>query len=430
MKKDHPLPPAHESMSSDEFEAFRFKRLRKQLDYVYAKSELYRRKFDDAGASPADIVDMETFRKLPIFMDKEQHRLSQAESMDRYGHAFGMFVCAPLEDLVLVSATSGTTGPPTYYLFTQKDLDIQAELAGRGFRMAGLGQGDIFVHGAALSGMYLGGTPCIYYALSNSQFGTLVPVGAESGAKKLLETLASTKATALMATPSFMQYLAEVAPKHLGKDVSALNIRLLFGIGEPGAGLPELRDKLTDAYQAKIFDMIGPGTNFACASCDCGTYQGMHHLGPDYVIHDDLVDPDTKEPVEIKDGAVGEQIRTALDREAGPFIRYSVGDIFQISTETCQCGRSGHRMRVIGRVDDMLIVKGVNVFPAGIRNIISSFMPEVTGEFRIVLNCPPPRVDPPLKIKIEYGRELNGSGRSVKSHQGSLECKPAGFPGD
>ncbi|MCK5096553.1 MAG: phenylacetate--CoA ligase family protein, partial [Desulfobacteraceae bacterium] len=379
MKAEDYWNPEMELMPEEKLAQLRFSKLKKQLAYVYKNSELYRQKFNDAGAMPEDITDMETFRKLPIFLNKEQHRQSQVESMEKYGHALGMFMCAPKNSLKLVSATSGTTGPPTYYLFTKKDLEIQSELAARAFWMTGLRNDDVILHGAGLSGMYLGGTPVVNYVLSNN-IGTLIPVGAEPGAKKLLETVIATNATALIATPSYLQYLAEVAHKHVGRDASDLGIKRLYGIGEPGAGLPEVREQLNQAYNAQIFDLIGPGTNFAAASCSYETYEGMHHLGPEYVIHNDLVDPETKEPIEIKDGAVGEQVRTAIDKEAGPFIRYSVGDIIQISTETCKCGRPGDRIRVIGRVDDMLIVKGVNVFPAGIKNVIMSFMPRVTGE--------------------------------------------------
>ena len=397
--------PEKELLDAEELQKLRVSKLRKQLDYVYANSEYYKNKFKEAGAHPGDIKNIEDFRRLPVFINKDSHRQSQMESMEKDGHGLGTFVCAPMDQIALVSSTSGTTGMPTYYLFTKKDLDIQAELAARQLKRTGLRHDDVLLHGAAVSGLYLAGAPVIYASFYHG-LGTLIPLGAEAGTQKLLETAIATKATALIATPSYMNYLCEAAPKIIGKDISSLGIRLLFAIGEPGAGLPEVRKKLSECYNAQIYDLIGPGTNFAAVSCNHDPYQGMHVVSADYAIHEDLIDPETKEPLEIKDGVIGEQVRTALERDAGPFIRYSVGDLVQVFTQPCPCGLPGHRIKIVGRVDDMLIVKGVNVFPSGIKNVISSFTPKVTGEFRIVLTREPPMVVPPLKLKIEMGHEI------------------------
>lgn len=396
-----------ELMPEEKLAELRLKKLQKQLDYVYKSSEFYKKKFDDAGCNPKDIKDIETFRKLPIFLTKEEHRANQEESMQKYGHRLGTFVCAPMSELALASATSGTTGPPTYYLFTKKDLDNQAKLAARQMWRTGLRPGDVVLLATAASGLYLAGVPYMYYGLVNRLY-TLIPLGAEAGTKKLLEIAQATNTTALIATPSYMEYLIEATPAAIGKPISDLGIHTLIGIGEPGAGLPEVRNKLSENYNAKVYDIMGPGMDFCTVSCDADSYQGMHIVSADYVIYEDIVDPDTKEPLEIKNGVIGEVVRTVLDREAGPFIRYSMGDIIQLLTKPCPCGLPGHRVKVIGRVDDMLIVKGVNVFPGGIKDVIDSFVPKVTGAFRIVLTEPPPRVVPPLKMKIEYGSEILG----------------------
>ncbi len=402
MDNGNVFDPEIELMPRDRLAELKLGKLRKQLDYAYTRSEFYRKKFDDAGAHPRDIKDLKDFRKLPVFLNKEEHRKNQEESKEKYGHSLGTFVCAPMKELALVSATSGTTGSPTYYLFTKRDLDNQAKLAARQMWRTGLRPGDIVLLGTAASGLYLAGVPYIYYGLVNRLY-TLIPLGAETGSKKLLETADATKTTALIATPSYMEYLIEAAPKVIGKDISELGIRRLITIGEPGGGLTEVRKRLSEAYDARVYDIMGPGMNFCSVSCDTEMYQGMHVVSDDYAIHEDIVDPDTKEPLEVENGVVGEIVRTVLDREAGPYIRYSMGDIVQLFTETCPCGLPGHRVKVVSRVDDMLIVKGVNVFPAGIKNVIDSFLPRVTGAFRIVLHRPPPRIDPPLRLKIEYG---------------------------
>ena len=135
----------------------------------------------------------------------------------------------------------------------------------------------------------------------------------------------------------------------------------------------------------------------------------MHAIAPDVCTSfDDLVDPVTKEPVDADvDGAIGEMVQTNLQREACPVVKYAYGDIVQVFLKECPgCGFQGRRIKVIGRADDMLIVKGVNVYPAAIRNIVTEFIPEVTGEMRILLDNPPPRVIPPLKLKIEHGKAV------------------------
>jgi len=138
----------------------------------------------------------------------------------------------------------------------------------------------------------------------------------------------------------------------------------------------------------------------------CEEYHGMHVVCEDYNLYYDIVDPETKKPVEWKDGAIGEKILTSLDWEAAPPFRYDSGDIIQMFMDECECGSKGVRVKFIGRVDDMLIVKGINVFPSAIRNMINSFIPKVTGAFKIILDNPPPRVVPPLKMMVEYGQGI------------------------
>jgi phenylacetate-CoA ligase len=137
-------------------------------------------------------------------------------------------------------------------------------------------------------------------------------------------------------------------------------------------------------------------------------YYGLHAVCPDVCTsYEDLIDPITKEPVDIVDGAIGEMIHTSLEREACPAVKYAYGDVVQVFTKECPgCGFKGKRIKLIGRADDMLIVKGVNVYPTAIKDIITSFVPDVTGEIRIVLENPPPRVIPPLKIKVEHGKHI------------------------
>lgn len=177
---------------------------------------------------------------------------------------------------------------------------------------------------------------------------------------------------------------------------------------EIGVSITELRKKLEAAYGCRVYDYWAPAGHAIAITCDSEVYHGMHGLSPDLCTSfDDLVDPETKKPLSIEDGAIGEMVITSLKREAVPLIRYAYGDIVQVYTKPCpNCGFPGKRIRIIGRSDDMLIVKGVNIYPSAIKQVISSFVPKVTGEMRIVLDQPPPRVVPPLRLKLEHGEEI------------------------
>ena len=392
-----------ETLPLEEIRKIQFKKLVKQMNYVYDHSEFYRKKFVALGIEPDDIRNLDDFRNLPVFITKEEHRECQEESLTRFGHPFGTILCAPLEEVVGVSATSGTTGFPTFYGFTPHDIEVNNEVLARGFWRAGVRPGETVVHAFGLS-MWVAGIPIIR-ALDNMGART-VPVGAEAGSERLIQFIDHTRPTTLLCTPSYAEFLIEKTPKILNKDVGQFGIKRIICAGEPGAGLPEVRKKIIDAYGAKIFDSAGAAWGIYNISCDCDEYHGMHVVCEDFHLYYDIIDPETGKPVEWKEGATGEKILTALDWEAAPPFRYASGDMIQIFTEKCECGLSGFRVKVVGRIDDMLIVKGINVFPSAIRNVINALIPRVTGSFKIILNNPPPLVVPPLGMKVEFGHAL------------------------
>ena len=164
-----------------------------------------------------------------------------------------------------------------------------------------------------------------------------------------------------------------------------------------------MKNKLETAYGAKMFD-IGAGLGF---SCDHEEYQGMHWHGDDLSYYE-LVDPDTKQPIPITNGARGEMLMTNLDADGLVAVRESAGDVHEVFTEPCACGLSGFRYKVVGRADDMLKVKGIMVYPSHIKGVINDFVPRVTGEMRIILDERPPRVVPPLKIRVEHAAGISG----------------------
>ena len=395
-----------ETMSNSQIIELQTEKLRRQIRYCYDNSPLYyKKKMDDIDVEPEDIKTFEDFRKLPILLTKDDELKSQKESLDRFGHPFGLHVCATIEEIRGTSSTSGTTGTPVFYGFTQKDIETTNEALARGYWRVGIRPGDRVLHGFGMS-MWVAGIPVIR---SLTAMGACpIPVGAEAGAERLLLMAKLTKPTALVCTPSYAEHLIERSEAILGKGgLAELGIKRIVCAGEPGAGLPEVRKKIEESFGAKLYDSAGVPWGLWNISCDAEEYQGMHIVCEDSCIWYDIVDPNTKEPLEIKDGVIGEGVITALQQEAVPPLKYKLGDLIQIFTEPCQCGLPGKRMKVLGRADDMLIVKGINVYPPAVKNCLNAFIPRVTGHMRIVLEKPGPRVDPPLKLKVEYGEGVN-----------------------
>lgn len=390
-----------ETMSEEEMKGLQWKRLKKQLRYNYDHSIYYREKFKGAGLTPPDIRSFEDFQKIPL-MTKDEHRQAQKESIERFGHPYGLMTCAPIEKIVRISSTSGTTGMPTLYTLTKHDVGVVNEMHCRKYWRAGLRPGHIVLQALSLS-MFTGGLP-----LSDGiqAMGLCcVPIGIEGGTKRIIDILQLTKPQVLIATPSFGEYLIEKAPSLLGKEAKDLGIRWFFCAAEPGGGIPAVRERLRDGFNARVFDHTGGGHAFHGICCGDPEYRGMHFISPDHCILE-LIHPETKEPVEMKDGAIGEMVFTFIDWEGGPFLRYVLGDMLRIYTQPCACGFPGIRFKILGRGDDMLIVKGVNIYPAAIKDAISHFHPRTTGTLKILIDQPGPLVKPPLRLKVEYGMKV------------------------
>ena len=391
-----------ERMSRDELHALQLERLKRQVAYNYAGSPYYRERMDVAGIAPADIRSFEDFARVPL-MDKDEHRRIQERSLAEHGTPFALLACAPAEKIVRVSATSGTTGMPTLYTVTAHDVGVVNEMHARKYWRAGIRPGQVMIQAVSLS-MFTGGLPL---SQGIQHLGAcVVPVGIEGGTRRVLDFSALTRPNALIATPSFGQYLIDECAKHTGKPARELGFRRFFCVGEPGGGNPAVRRKLADGFGAKVFDHTGGGHAFHGISCDepPEEYKGMHFVSEDHCLLE-LVDPQTRKPVEIAEGAVGEMVFTFLDWEGGPFMRYALGDLLQVWTRPCTCGMPGIRFKIVGRTDDMLIVKGVNIYPEAIRRVLLEFAPRVTGHFRIRLQRPGPAVEPPLRLRVECGEE-------------------------
>ena len=387
-----------ETMPREQLRELQRDRVVRQVAYNYAGSLHYREKMDAAGIRPEDIRSLDDYTHVPL-MDKDEHRRVQERSLAEFGSPTALLACAPPERIVRISATSGTTGMPTLYTVTAHDVGVVNEMHARKYWRAGIRPGHSMLQAVSLS-MFTGGLP-----LSDGiqHLGAcVVPVGVEGGTRRVLDFAALTRPHALIATPSFGQYLIEECPKHTGRSALELGFKWFFCVGEPGGGNPAVRRKLADGLGVKVFDHTGGGHAFHGISCDEAPeeYKGMHLVSEDHCLLE-LVDPHTRKPIEVAEGAVGEMVFSFIDWEGGPFMRYALGDLLQVWTSPCPCGMPGLRFRIIGRTDDMLIVKGVNVYPEAIRKVLLAFGPRVTDHFRIVLDRPGPAVDPPLRLRVE-----------------------------
>lgn len=377
-------------------------RLIAAVRYCAENSEHYRQGLARAGAEPEDIDSVAALGRLPVLLQKADELALQARSRVELGHPFGDHLCAPIDDVIGVASTSGTTGDPTYYAFTRQDIELTDAMWARAFHQAGIVAGDAVLQAFGLS-MFLAGVPLVR-ALERMG-ARAIPVGAEVGSDKLLKVAGHMRPAAICCTPSYGLYLTEKA------DLTGLGIRHVICAGEPGAGIPEIAARLSEGFGgASVTDVLG-GVH-GVVNVSCSAHGGMHMLCEDHVIQQ-LVDPDTGADVPLRDGAVGLRLKTTLSWRAQPQLRASVGDLYEVLTELCACGLSSPRTRVLGRTDDMLIIKGVKLYPAAVQSLIGELRPRLTGFFRIVLSAPGPRVAPPLRMEVEVadgaaGEEIVG----------------------
>ncbi len=374
-------------------------RVRDQLIRLKAKGGYYARMLKRNKLDPEKLSGFDEFKDKAEIFNKATWKEIVDDCEGDMLKALDERIACTLDELIMIATTTGTTGVPSPYAFTNRDLwEIWGEYTARGCWRAGIRAHDRVLHCFALS-MVIAGLPS---AMAYTKIGaTVLPVGAEGKTERILMTQDMWKGTVYLGTPSLLEYLIEQTPKVINKEVKELGFEFLVCGAEPGAGIPEVKSKLERSYGAKIFD-IGAGLGF---SCHYDEYQGMHWLGDDLAYYE-LVEPDTKKPIPLTNGARGEMLMTTLRAEGLVSIRESAGDIHEVFTEPCPCGLSGFRYKVVGRVDDMLKVKGIMVYPSQIKGLINDFIPRVTGEMRIILDERPPRVVPPLKIRVENSADI------------------------
>lgn len=400
-------PEEYNDMSYEQRKEQNEKLLRQSIRYMYDNSpEYYQIRFKECGATPGDIRTIEDLRKLPIFMDKDRERQSMEASFQRYGHPFGLHICCDPAEIVSTGGTSGTTGHPTYpYSLTKEDHDyLDRSLVFR-FKLLGLGKGDraffLFPLGVYATSAGLPGV---------EKAGILpLPIDIRLGPKPAMEMAQWMKPTFWMTGSAIVEFYIDYLKNKLNIDPRSLGFKCLLLTGEAGCGIPELKKRVEETFGCRWYDYWGPSLLNLAISCNSDEYCGLHNYVSDWDIStEDLVDPVTKEPVEIKDGAVGELVGTHLRKMACPLLKYATGDIVEVFTSECPgCGFKGFRVKALGRADDMITVKGVNVFAGAIHSTIQRFVPRVTGHMRIIKEDPSARITQ-LKMIVEYGEGMEG----------------------
>ncbi len=356
----------YETLPREALSALQGKRLKSLAERVYTAVPYYRQKMDEAGVSPEDISSLENIKALP-FTDKEDLRIN---------YPFGLFT-VPLEKVIRLHASSGTTGKPTVVGYTRKDIGTWAELMARTLACGDTREGDV-VHNAYGYGLFTGGLGAHYGA---EKIGTTVIPISGGNTKRQIMLMQDFGSTVLLCTPSYALNLSEVMWE-MGIDPSTLSLKVgLFG-AEPWS--EKMREEIEDKLRINALDIyglsevIGPGVASECIEGKRGLHIFEDHFIPE------IIDPDTGEV--LPHGQLGELVFTTITKEAFPVIRYRTKDITRLIPETCVCGRTLVRMeRVSGRSDDMLIIRGVNVFPSQIEHVLMS-IEDVEPHYQIIVD--------------------------------------------
>lgn len=369
-----------ECMSRDQMHDLQSRRLKEMVVRVYHNVEFYRKKMQEMGLEPGDIHSIDDLVKLP-FTTKQDLR-------DNY--PFGLFA-VPKSEVVRVHASSGTTGKSTVVAYTRKDVEIFSEVVARCLCCATVTKEDI-VQVAYGYGLFTGGLGLHYGA--EKLGAAVVPISGGNTAKQitLLQDFGS---TVLACTPSYAAYLAE-AIAEAGIDAAELPLRVgVFG-AEPWS--QEMRVKIEEGLKIKAFDIyglseiIGPGVSNSCEE------QNGLHIAEDHFIPE-ILDPNTLQPV--KPGVAGELVFTTVTKEAMPLIRYRTHDLSSLDYSPCACGRTNVRMaKIFGRSDDMLIIRGVNVFPSQVESVLLE-IPEAKPHYMLIVDRKGPMDTLEIQVEVD-----------------------------
>ena len=368
-----------ETQKTDDLQALQLKRLKKTISQAQ-KVGFFKKRLSDAGITASSIKTLDDIKKIPFTKKQDL----------REGYPFGFFA-VPLKEIVRIHTTSGTTGKPTVVGYTKKDLDVWADLIARNMTMVGVGKEDIFQN-MVNYGMFTGGLGFHYGA---EKIGMTVIPSATGNTKRQIEMIRDFSVTTIHCTPSYAMHLSEVA-EEMGESLDSLKTGI-FG-AEPWS--ESVRHSLEKRLGVTAFDsyglseLFGPGVAFECEERD-----GLHIWHDSYLV--EIIDPISGE--RVSDGERGELVVTPLVKEAMPLLRYRTGDVTMLLEDGCLCKRAQKIARITGRSDDMLVIRGINVFPSQIEHVLLK-IPEVGNQFMVYID----RINylDEMTVEVEINRDF------------------------
>jgi phenylacetate-CoA ligase len=364
---------------------------REQIAYLLERSPFYREKL--AGQ---EIGGLEDSARLPL-TDKRELRATVTPE-----NPFGAHLCAAREEIVRIYSTSGTTGTPSYIPLTAGDLENWVTGSARSYAASGIEPGQRIVSTYNAGPFVAGAALAAFDRLGVAQ----IPVGT-GNTDRLIKAVELLRPEAIVLTPSYAAYLTE-------KDFDRSSVRRVLVAGEPGGGEPAFRARLEAGWGARVTEAMGIGDIGVSLWGECEHQDGMH-LGAHGFVHPELIDPETGHARPMEHGATGELVLTHLRHRAAPLLRFRTRDHVEVRTRPCPCGRAGPRIRCLGRTDDMLIVRGVNVFPSAVRDVVTGFAPEVSGHILVRPQAAGVKQEPPLPVSVELAPDATADAALAES---------------
>jgi phenylacetate-CoA ligase len=360
---------------------------RTQVAYLFERSAFYRGKLGGAGVTSAEAAGgLDEIAALPFTEKRELKATATADN------PIGAHLCAEPAEIVRIYSTSGTTGTPSYIPLTAGDLENWVAGSARSYAASGVAAGQRLVstYGA---GPFAAGAALDAF----ERIGlTHIPVGT-GNTERLVRAIEQLRPEAAALTPSYAAHVAE------SFDMRDSSVERVLVAGEPGGGEPAFRAQLEEGWGARVTEAMGIGDIGISLWGECEQQDGMH-LGARGFVHAELIDPETGEALAMDDGARGELVLSHLRHRAAPLLRFRTRDHVEVRTSPCPCGRTGPRIRCIGRTDDMLIVRGVNVFPSAVREVVGAFAPDVSGHILVRPRDEGVKQEPPLPVSVELAQ--------------------------
>jgi phenylacetate-CoA ligase len=395
---------------------------REQLAYLFDHSVFYREKLAAAGFDSAEAAGgLADIARLPF---TEKGELKDTATAD---NPIGSHLCAARAEIVRIYSTSGTTGTPSYIPLTAGDLENWVTGSVRSYAASGVAAGQRLVSTYGAGPFAAGAALDAFERIGLSH----IPVGT-GNTERLVRAIEQLQPEAAALTPSYAAHVAERF------DVRESSVKRLLVAGEPGGGEPAFRAQVEEGWGARVTEAMGIGDIGVSLWGECEEQDGMH-LGARGFVHAELIDPETGEPLAMDHGARGELVLTHLRHRAAPLLRFRTRDHVEVRTSPCPCGRTGPRIRCVGRTDDMLIVRGVNVFPSAVREVVGGFAPDVSGHILVRPRDEGVKQEPPLPVSVELARGATADAaladairerlRSVLTVQTRVELVPWGSLG-